>query len=721
MKSTGVFLCTCNQKIVKAIDVDSVVQALSGEAVVKSFANLCLPDGIRSFQQEVFENNLERVVVAACPARFEEKHLQTACVEAGLNPNHFALVDWREGCAWAHRGDKEGATAQAIDILRMGLARVQAAPPIDGVLTRITPQVLVIGGGIAGMTAATALADRGIRVVLVEREADLGGAAQSAPLNGHAGAYDQVRDAVIGNSAIEMRLGSHVAGVQGSVGNYRVEIAGNLGQKRSEVVAGAVVVATGSREQRNPQMFRHDGRRVLTLGEFERENPKSDISHRSRGAERLNPKSLVYILCAGSRDANIPYCSNTCCLDSLHQAIRFKRANPNTNVTILFRDLYLLGDELNEDVVREARRVGIEFTRYAESTPPRVEDEFVVIRDRAGMTRWIGYDRIVLATPQVPREDAASIAKMFRLARDDDGFFADPHWRLRPEGQAESGVFVCGSAHRPVDFDTAVMQGLTAAARAARFVSKREVMRAAVGAHVDAGLCTGCAQCVSTCPVDAISLTPDGHLARLNKAEAAGQGGVAVEVRAAVDPFLCLACGNCVPACPPKAIDLPSATDEMIFAQIEAALGAGARKGRHGNAENFTVLPSPRVVVFACQWSGVAAMELAGARRIKYSSNVRVVELPCSARLDSIHVLYALLNGAESVMLALCPPQECHFSTGNRYAEARIERLRAELTAHGLDPKKLQIARMMGDDPGAWVSAVERCRLEDNLPMRARL
>ena len=137
---------------------------------------------------------------------------------------------------------------------------------------------------------------------------------------------------------------------------------------------------------------------------------------------------------------------------------------------------------------------------------------------------------------------------------------------------------------------------------------------------------------------------------------------------------------------------MPSPSDVQILAQIDAAL-AMRRDGE------------PRSLVFACQWSGFAAMELAGARQMKYPANVRVIELPCSARLDPLHVLYAFLKGADRVMLALCPPNECHFGNGNRYAETRIENLRAQLAAHRIDPRRLQIARMMGDDAGAWVRA----------------
>jgi coenzyme F420-reducing hydrogenase delta subunit len=105
-------------------------------------------------------------------------------------------------------------------------------------------------------------------------------------------------------------------------------------------------------------------------------------------------------------------------------------------------------------------------------------------------------------------------------------------------------------------------------------------------------------------------------------------------------------------------------------------------------------------------------MELAGARRLQYPPQTRAIELPCSARLDPMHVLYAFYNGAASVILALCPPDECHFGNGNRFAKARIEKLRAELTAHGIAPERLRIAPMMGDDASAWVRAVDESAKE---------
>ena len=678
MTCIGIFLCTCDQGINQNIDVDAVENALRADTnavFVAQMPHVCLQDGKRDLRNAITANDLERVVVAACPARFQENHLRAVCVDVGINVNHFALVDWREGCAWVHHDDKASATAKAMDLVQMGAARVANANPIDSVMTPVASRVLVIGGGIAGMTAARTLADQGIGVTLVEQSAHLGGQLCGMSLDGAQQMYDATLDAVRYHAYIRLRMDSRVVAMCGSAGNYQVEI--QRGNATETVHAGAIIVATGAQEYRDPHLYRYDGRRVVTLGEFE-------IQYSTFGI----PSSVVYVLCAGARDNHIPYCANVCCLGALNQATRVKHAQPDTRVTILFRDLYLLGSEWNEEVVRAARRVGVEFARYAPTHPPRVEDGVVVVQDElTGQTRRIECERVVLATPLVPREDAGVIAQLLHLARDDDGFFLDPHQRVRAGNRSERGIFVCGSAHRPVDVDTAILQGMTVAARAARFVQPREMMRPAWSARVNEQLCTGCAQCVETCAFSAIAMRPTSLLTPFLEGE--GQGA-----RSVIDPFLCLACGNCVAACPSKAIEMPNPSDAQILAQVEAAL-ASRRNGEK------------RLLVFACAWSGFAAMELAGARRRTYPANARVIELPCSARLDPLHVLYAFVNGAERVLLALCPPNECHFGNGNRYAEARMENLRAQLAVHGIDPQRLQISQMMGDDAGAWVKTIE--------------
>lgn len=752
MTRTGVFLCTCDQKIAKNIQVDAIPYVLRGNhevVVVSPQEHVCLPDGLDALRETIARNKLDHVVVAACPARFQENHLRAACVNAGIAPNNFALVDWREGCAYVHRGDKVQATGKAIDMLQMTLARVTSAVPVEQVTASIEPRVLVIGGGIAGLTAARSIAERGIPVTLVEQDAELGGRVRHIPLNGKTQEFETTRAEVLNNSRIDVKLNTRVVAVSGSVGAYRIELAerhngnGNgsngangANHSTAQIVVGAVVIATGVQEYNDPHLYHHDGRHVVTLGEFEIQNLESGKRKAESGNAKF-PEAIVYILCAGSRDERIPYCSNVCCLNALDQAIRVKRAHPETRVTMLFRDLYLLGDELNEETVLEARRLGIEFLRYAETHPPRVIGEMVEVRDtRSGSTQHLYYDRLVLATPLVPHPDAGMIARLFKLSRDEYGFLMDRHWRLPPGMQYERGIFICGGAHQPVDTETATMQALTAAAHATRFISRRALTRPAASARVDPKFCTGCAQCVETCAFDAITMLPHALFA--------GRGETGHETLdcAQIDPFLCLQCGNCVVACPSKAISLPNLDDAQIYAQIDAVLGRQVNKytgtqvdrytGTQGNrdagtqvdrdtgtqegsasAHLSTSLPvylytsAPVRLVFACHWSGFAAMELAGARRMQYAADTRVIELPCSARLDPMHVLYALLRGADKVLLALCPPDECHYANGNRFAEMRIENLRAQLSAHGIDPKRVRYVRMMGDDAGAWIEAVK--------------
>jgi coenzyme F420-reducing hydrogenase delta subunit len=163
---------------------------------------------------------------------------------------------------------------------------------------------------------------------------------------------------------------------------------------------------------------------------------------------------------------------------------------------------------------------------------------------------------------------------------------------------------------------------------------------------------------------------------------------------AQIDALLCSGCGNCVVACPSKAIDLPVNSDAQVFAQIDAALASKPENGQ------------PRILVFGCEWSSHAAAELAGARRLSYPAEVRLIRMGCSARFDPIHVLWAFLNGADGVFLGACPPGDCHYVNGNLYAQERIDTLRDQLSASGFDPRRLRLEWIVPDDPQDFVRKI---------------
>lgn len=667
MTKIGVVLCTCGQEIEKYIEVARVVESLRDEVKVSVLSRVCAPEGKKQLGDFLRDNAIKALAVAACPARFASPALESVCLDAGLQSSGCTVIDWREGCAWAHSDQMREATSKAIDLVRMGIVQVNGAQPTATRREPIVPRVLVIGGGIAGMAAAQELASQEVPVTLVERAPQLGGRLRDLPLNGSAQVYAELVRSTSNHPLITLQLDTHIRSAHSTAGNFCVTLAdGSLTD--TQITAGAIIIATGATELRPIGSLCYDGRRVLTVHEFQTE----------LASGKPVPPRLVYVLCADSRNAKIPYCSLVCCIGAISQAVRIKQAHPETEITLLYRDLYLPNVSAEESV-REAKRAGIQFVHY-EPDHLHVEQHRARVGDNStGMPMDIGYDRLVLAPPLVPDPSAGQVAQTFGLMRDSDGFFIEPRWRLSRERAMEHGIFVCGAAHGPVDFDMAVMQGIIAAKRAARRIRKGTRQVPLWSASTKDELCTGCAQCVQVCPSGAIHLNA-----------VPSTGGV----RSNIDPFRCLGCGSCLVACPSKAISMPQSTDLQLLAQIDAALT------RNGDAR-------PHSLIFACHWSGFAAMELAGARRMQYSVNVRVIELPCSARLDPRHVLYAFLNGAERVTLALCPPGECHFGNGNTQAASRIQALRLQMSAWGFDRERLQVLRLKGDDAETWVKVTK--------------
>jgi len=678
----GVFICDCGDQIASMLDMDVLekeARALPGVAVARRLGHSCSPDGLMTIQAAIAKEGLNRVLVAGCTPRTLEPRFHAACEGIGLDANLFELVDIREGCAWVHQDEPEAATAKAVDLIRMAVASVTLHQPRQPVSADVVPAALVIGGGLAGMTAALTLANAGLPVKLVEREAALGGMLRHAhtlyPTRQDAAQFlaKKVR-AVTSHPHIEVMLGNQVMDVSGTAGRYTVSVNGSDGQHngRSPFDVGAIIVATGARALQPRGLFRHDGQRVVTQLEFERELQNIQSTH-------IPISNVVMILCAGQRNETIPYCSGVCCMGALKQALEIKAANPQANVTILFRDLYLLGEGIYEREVLRARQAGVEFIRYAASSPPLVTDEAVEVRNElTGTERCLTYDRAVLAVPLIPQPDAGVVAHMLNITQDENGFFPEARYRLRPKNYAERGIYVCGAAHSPTSWTEAEFQATGAAFKALRHLQAGKVTSQAPVATVNETLCTGCGNCVESCSFGAISMHEREGLLDLSQ----------------IDPLLCKGCGNCVVACPVKAISLPINSDAQMLAQIDAALATLSRNGR------------PRILVFGCEWSSHAAAELAGANRLSYPVEAYLIRVGCSARFDPLHILWAFFGGADGVFLGACPPGDCHYINGNRHAQERINALRGMLAESGFDPRRLRMEWITPDDPHDFVTKI---------------
>ena len=664
----GIFVCDCGHKIADFIDSEVLVRnaaAFPGVVLARRERYSCSKAGLKRIQAAIAEQGLNRVVVAGCTPRTHEPLFRKACEEAGLNGALFEMVNIREQCAWVH-GDRTQATNKAIALVRMGVARAVLLEPGEVIEAYVTPAVLVIGGGTAGLTAALAVASGGVPVTVVERENELGGLVSKLhslyPTGCGAQEFIAGRiEAVQNTPAITVLTGAHITAVDGSPGDYHVTVWHNGHQ--SILDAGAIIVATGAQPSRPWGLFGYGRPRVIT--QFELENLLNTGG--------IAARDIVMILYGRGEQSHLDGLS---CMTALKNAILLKKACPERRVTIAFSDLP--AGEPYVNWIKEARQSGVSFIRYSPDRKPQVGSEAIEVYDVLTATDVeIPYDLVVLSMTLVARADASVLANLLHLPQDDSGFFPDVYTRLKPRDYADDGIYICGCAHYPVATAESMFQAYNAASRALRYVASRTVSSQAAVAVVDERLCTGCGTCVETCSFAAVAM----------------EKGEGVLNRSRINPLRCVGCGNCVVACPSKAITLQSSTDQQIMAQISAAL-AGPTDGK------------PRILGFLCQWSGYAAADLAGARHLLYPANVRFIRVRCSARFDPYHILWALLNGADGILLAACEPGECHYVLGNQYAEERIENLQQMLAVAGFDTRRLRLGWFKPDDAEGFVSEV---------------
>ncbi len=553
----GVFVCHCGINIGGVVDVPSVVEyAQTLPNVVHTCDNLytCSSDTQEIIKNKIQEHDLNRVIVASCTPRTHEPLFQETLREAGLNVYLFEMANIRDQCSWVHMRDHEAATAKAKDLVRMAVAKAGKLEPLNRILLDVIPRGLVIGGGLAGMTAALVLAEQGFEVYLIEKEPELGGFLR----NVHYTLEDGDPQTHLGklirrvqeSHLIHTFLGANIQEISGYVGNFRTTITQSSG--KTDVDHGIVIVATGGEECRPSEYQYGVDPRIITQSELEDRLSTSGDVH--------NLNCVVMIQCVGSRDDAHPYCSRVCCGEAVKNALKIKEKNPTTEVFILYRDMRTYG--LVETYYEKAREHGIIFIRYDEDKKPKVTKRksesgrdilsVSVYEPIIGEQVSIDADLVALSAGIVPSEENKTLAKMLKIPLNEDGFFLEAHAKLRPVDFATDGVFVCGMAHAPKSIEESISQAYAAVSRASTILSKEKIEAEGIVASVDEKTCTGCGTCVKLCPYGAI---------------AKNEVGVAD-----VTAVLCKGCGLCAASCPERAITVPQFTDEQIISQARALL-----------------------------------------------------------------------------------------------------------------------------------------------------
>jgi heterodisulfide reductase subunit A2 len=551
----GVFVCHCGINIGGVVDVPDVVEYakdLPGVAYAERNLYTCSQDTQEKITAKVLEQGLNRVVVASCTPRTHEPLFQDTIRQAGLNPHLFELANIREQDSWVHRGSPDIATQKAKQLVSMAVAKARRLRPISRGTLDVQHQALVIGGGLAGMTAALSIAAQGFPVYLVEKEPHLGGHLRHIKIGFDRSdpqkMLNEVIAAVSSNPRISVMLDSEVVEVAGYVGQYRTIVQHRAGA-RTELEHGVVVVATGGQEI-TPKAYRYgELPDVITQRELEEVLASSQ-------PEQL-PDSVVMIQCVGSRDEEHPYCSRICCSQAIKNALEIKQRRPEAQVVVLFRDIRSYG--FRERLYREARQAGVVFLQYDPDRPPTVEEgkDGLLVKVEVqpeGSLVYLAAEKVVLSAGIEAEPGNEALSQLFKLPLTAEGFFLEAHVKLRPVDFAADGVYLAGLAHSPRSMDETIAQAKAAAIRAVSLLAKKELTATPIIAQVNPRLCSACGLCVEICPYGARRLEPGAAYAEV------------VDV-------LCQGCGACVVACPNKASQQKGFEFLQVSAMIEAALG----------------------------------------------------------------------------------------------------------------------------------------------------
>jgi heterodisulfide reductase subunit A len=558
----GVVVCYCGANIGRVVDIPAVIEyAATLPNVSWAGENLfaCSTENAKQISDAIVEKGLNRVVLAACTPRTHEPLFRDTCREAGLNQYFFEFANIREHCSWVHSREKESATQKAKEIVRMSVARAAHLEPLQEFQLPVDHTGLVVGGGVAGMTAALNMAEQGFEVYLIEKADDLGGMARRIhyTLEGmdvQTYLKDLVKK-VYRHPAIHVWTDASITEVSGYVGNFVTKVT-SQGRVR-EVKHGVAVIATGAQEYKPTEYLYGENDRVLTQLELEGEIV-------ARSDRVVNARSVVMIQCVGCRQADRNYCSRICCSQAIKNALKLKEINPEMEIQIIFRDMRTYG--LKETYYREASEKDVKFIRYVPETKPVVKASgggfTVTVPDPVlGQMMELEADLVVLAAAVIPAESSQEAGKFFKVSNNPDGFFQEAHVKLRPVDFAADGVFLCGTAHYPKHLTETISQSYGAAGRAVGILSRNTVTASGAVCDVTEDNCVACGACITACKYGAISFadTPHGKKAR-------------------VEPILCKGDGLCNAKCPTQAIYLKHYTDDEIFAQIDAALPPRGKK-----------------------------------------------------------------------------------------------------------------------------------------------
>jgi len=562
----GVFVCHCGKNIASYLDVEKVTEETKKLPNVEYADHMmfaCSEDSCKKIRETVQEKGLNRIIVAACSPRTHGGLFQDTLMEAGLNKYLFEMANIRNQCSWVHSHDWDTATKKATALVRSSVAKARGLEALTEEEFSIYPSTLIIGGGVSGMKATLAIADMGIKSIIVEKEPELGGRLRNLHSMFPSDIKtEEIIDPLIKkinkNKLITVMINSVLDNLEGFIGNYK----GNVKQKgkEKEIEFGTIIVATGFREIDLKGRYQYGkNKNILSQTELETKLKNNSLKE---------PKNVVFINCAGAMDEERPYCCRVGCGVSIKNAKLVSQKFPKSKGYILYRDMRVFGKEEEEYYSDVLKNHHVTTIRYAAEKKPEIildkdrpEDGSLTVKvydDILNEEITIQADLVVLTINTEGEVMTEKLKNMLKVPVDAAGFYIETHAKIKPLDFSTSGIYMCGAAHYPKNLVDSIAQAEGAASRASIPIAQERMKGEGIVSEVNEDLCRGCGICESACAYSAIEMKPHSKDPRRLVAE--------------VNRALCKGCGSCAAACLSSAIEQKGYKSSHINVMIAALL-----------------------------------------------------------------------------------------------------------------------------------------------------
>ncbi|MFP4459076.1 MAG: CoB--CoM heterodisulfide reductase iron-sulfur subunit A family protein [Candidatus Zixiibacteriota bacterium] len=552
----GVYFCECGPNIANAVELDDVAQKLEKlpeVSSVKKHKLLCSGGGKKFMKDDIDENNYTHIVVAACSPKDHEATFAGVCEQSGINPYLYKIVNIREQVAWMIK-DKDKATDKVESYVKSAISRVQYQSPLYQKELEAVSDVLIIGGGIAGIEAALSMASDIRKVYLVEKNEKLGGkAAKLSSLLPHQGLsanfiQDKIK-AAQEDENIEIFYSSELESAIGFFGNFEIKVNKSdedIGEK-AEFNVGSIIVATGFEEydaSKDDKFGLEKYDNILTA--YQAEQKLDEIIEQK-------PKQVAMIHCVGRE--KIGYCSGICCNYLMKLSSKLKSMDNDIQIRHIYRDI-VVPNKADEKFYHKLKQDGIEFET---GTGVEVSDgNGVSYKAEDGSEKHFEADLVIMAPGMIPAKSTLELAEKLDIETDDFGFVSEEHYCLGSVNTSVDGVHVIGCAQSPRNIPDTIVQARAASGRVlSRLVPGRKLLPEVAVSEVIESLCTGCQTCVTVCSYGAATYDETNGISIINEA-------------------ICRGCGNCVGSCPSGAVVSKHFTEKQLFQETIEAIIAGS-------------------------------------------------------------------------------------------------------------------------------------------------